>query len=92
LAVKRRKRRPFFRLRSHGDLQTLSSLLAPPEEQKRRTQEAKNVVIKVNEENAKTPDDSSYSLMPHPVIVVIVLIALSFITFIAWSISQMEPK
>jgi hypothetical protein len=83
----------------------LSARLAPLEETKefRRSEQRDGGdggagTIRVDRKSVKMPEqliaeerDAADTFRPHPVVVVILLIALAFIAFIAWQITLMPP-
>ena len=82
----------------------LSARLAPLEETgefaRAEQREGKNGsdTIRVDSKSVHTPEqliaeerDAADTFRPHPVVVVILLLALAFIAFIAWQITLMPP-
>ena len=81
----------------------LAARLAPPEEQAEGTvahpgsnNDGAIIVgagsLKLPEEMIEGEKEMTRALRPHPVVIVILCVALAFIAFIAWLISRMPPQ
>ncbi len=105
MAVKKKRRRSHHHKsddeRRH---QELSARLAPLEETKEFKQSEQRDgggaagTIRVDSKSVKMPEqliaeerDAADTFRPHPVVVVILIIALAFIAFVAWQITLMPP-
>lgn len=101
--MKKKKRRlhHYVGIRHEDDPAKISERLAPAEEQeaKSNTQNAGNggvIIVDATSVNISTDlsneqKSEGYILGLHPVVIVIVICALLFISFIAWRITLMPP-
>jgi len=102
--VKQKKRRLWHRpdnRKQKGDLVEIAAQLAPLEEiHESRSPTANNNggairmdtgALSLPKSLGEADENDSPLFRPEPVVIVILLIALAFIAFIAWQVSQMEP-
>ena len=105
MAVKKRRRRTHRHKSDEKPRhQEISARLAPLEEtaefKRSEQREGRNGddTIRIDSTSVHTPEqliaeerDAADTFRPHPVVVVILLVALAFIAFIAWQITRMPP-
>lgn len=105
MAVKKKRRSHRHKSDDKKRHHELSARLAPLEETKefRRSEQHDGGgdgagTIRVGSKSVKMPEqllaeerDAADTFRPHPIVVVILLVAIAFIAFIAWQITLMPP-